>query len=295
MTKLTINEKIMIEGHDSKGDQLKFRHNDRWFKVDRMGYEGLAEAVVSNILQKSNIENFVPYKEELIEYNDRVYHGCSSPDFKPDEMDIVTADKLLRANYGKGTLDVCRQDSLEDTISCFVQTISKLTKISEEEMGKYLTSMLELDALVLNEDRHFNNIAFLRYNGMYMPAPLFDHGASLLSDTTYFHLNRDTEDLIRRVDVKPFCKSFEKQVQAVENLFGKQLQLDIENIWECIPEDSVYPLEIRERVEDVLEIQREKYSELFVSEPTLEEVIEKARKDAERAGQEKAVERGWER
>lgn len=40
---------------------------------------------------------------------------------------------------------------------------------------------------------------------------------------------------------------------------------------------------------------RKKYPELFVSEPILEDVIEKARKNAEKAGQEKAVERGWER
>ena len=44
-----------------------------------------------------------------------------------------------------------------------------------------------------------------------------------------------------------------------------------------------------------MEIQKEKYPELFVSESTLEEVIEKARKDAEKARQEKVVEREWER
>lgn len=36
-------------GHTSKGDQLKWKIDDRWYKADYMGYEGLSEVLVSDL------------------------------------------------------------------------------------------------------------------------------------------------------------------------------------------------------------------------------------------------------
>ena len=36
-----------IQGHTSKGDQPKWRRGSLWYKADHMGYEALAEVVVS--------------------------------------------------------------------------------------------------------------------------------------------------------------------------------------------------------------------------------------------------------
>lgn len=38
-------------GHTSKGDQRKWKVGDRWYKVDYMGYESLAEVLVSHFLE----------------------------------------------------------------------------------------------------------------------------------------------------------------------------------------------------------------------------------------------------
>ena len=40
----------------SKGNQEKWLENDRWYKLDLFGYEGVAETVTSQLLQQSNIE-----------------------------------------------------------------------------------------------------------------------------------------------------------------------------------------------------------------------------------------------
>ena len=37
-------------GHTSKGDQRKWKVGDRWYKADYMGYESLAEVLVSHFL-----------------------------------------------------------------------------------------------------------------------------------------------------------------------------------------------------------------------------------------------------
>lgn len=53
-----------------------------------------------------------------------------------------------------------------------------------KEFVRALNDMLVLDALILNTDRHFGNFGFLidnRTNSIAAPAPLFDHGNSLLN------------------------------------------------------------------------------------------------------------------
>lgn len=39
-------------GHTSKGDQLKWKIDDRWYKADYMGYEGLSQVLVSDLCRR---------------------------------------------------------------------------------------------------------------------------------------------------------------------------------------------------------------------------------------------------
>lgn len=51
--------------HTSKGNQLKWKCDRYWYKADHMGYEGLAETIVSALLTKST----VPYPFVVYEYS----------------------------------------------------------------------------------------------------------------------------------------------------------------------------------------------------------------------------------
>ena len=56
-------------GHTSKGDQLKWKIDDRWYKADYMGYEGLSQVLVSDLLQKSTCPfPFVEYDAGLFQF-----------------------------------------------------------------------------------------------------------------------------------------------------------------------------------------------------------------------------------
>ena len=44
-------------GHTSKGDQRKWEIDGIWYKADYMGYESLAEVLVSRLLKKSSLQN----------------------------------------------------------------------------------------------------------------------------------------------------------------------------------------------------------------------------------------------
>lgn len=74
--------------HTSKGDQLKWKIGNIWYKSDYMGYEGLSETLVSHLLQKSTLSHpFVLYQPVRIAYRGTLRSGCSSPDFlKANQM-----------------------------------------------------------------------------------------------------------------------------------------------------------------------------------------------------------------
>ena len=81
-----------------------------------------------------------------------------------------------------------------------------------------LTKTLAFDALILNEDRHTNNLLFLYHFKLdtWKLAPLFDHGLSLLSDVKDYPLGVDINILKRKVKAKPFNTNFKKQLALYE-------------------------------------------------------------------------------
>ena len=61
---------INLDGYDlidtkatsSKGNQQKWLVDNLWYKADHMGYEALCEVVISKLLQKSNVNDYVIYQ-----------------------------------------------------------------------------------------------------------------------------------------------------------------------------------------------------------------------------------------
>ena len=57
-------------GHSSKGNQFKWPADGGWYKADHMGYESLAEIVVSRLLQQSEMAYpHVLYEPAVIHYD----------------------------------------------------------------------------------------------------------------------------------------------------------------------------------------------------------------------------------
>lgn len=66
-------------GHTSKGDQRKWEIDGIWYKADYMGYESLAEVLVSRLLKKSSLKYaFVTYDLTKIEYNNSSINRASA-------------------------------------------------------------------------------------------------------------------------------------------------------------------------------------------------------------------------
>ena len=102
--------------------------------------------------------------------------------------------------------------------------------------------------------------------GEFTYCPIFDQGAGLLSDTTMdYPLGGDTVDYLQETKAKTFCDSFDDQLDISEKLYGRQLKFFFtkKDVKELLDAATIYPEEVRKRVEDVIYLQMEKYGYLF--------------------------------
>lgn len=254
----------------SKGNQLKFSVDNKWYKADFLGYEGAAEYFVSEMLSNTNIDSFVRYELTTIEYNGNTYNGCVSDDFL-NKNAIMTSERLFKLYKNCSVESLLNGKSLTDKIQLFVDEVQSITGLSN--FGEYVTTLLELDRLILNEDRHFRNIAVIKTDSSFEYCPIFDNGAALLSDLREdYPLERSVYGLIPTVKSKPFTTDFEKQVIAAEKLYGRQFVItdrDMNYAYEHIAE--FYGDTISTRIKNVYEHQMYLNKEYVMSNDTFSE------------------------
>lgn len=267
---INMDEYLLYEtqGHSSKGNQLKWKHNDYWYKADHMGYEGLAEIIISRLLHFSNVTGYVEYEPAQIQYKGKVYSGCKSRNFLPEGEELITVDRLFRQYTGLNlAAELARIPSVKERIVYLVENVKEITRI--QDIGQYITMTLEMDAFFLNEDRHTNNIAVI-YNAAssnYQLSPYFDNGLALFADTnTDFTLVKSIEECLGLICAKPFSRDFDEQADEAVSLFGRQLKLNfsIDDVnKELCKYKNIYNNQILERVEKTLRNQMRKYQYLF--------------------------------
>lgn len=88
---------IDTKSASSKGNQQKWLVNDFWYKADHMGYEGLCEVIVSELLKKSNVTDFAEYFPIKIEFAGRKLNGCYSKNFR-QKMKALSRLSICQSN-----------------------------------------------------------------------------------------------------------------------------------------------------------------------------------------------------
>lgn len=252
----------------SKGNQLKWYRDDIWYKADYTGYEGLVEYTVSKLLKLSSLKQneICLYATIDIQYKRKNMLGCSSQNFLPNNWQLITLERLFNNSFSKSlSKTMYSLTSYEERIQYLVNRIIGLTGLTD--FGSYMSKLITIDAFFLNEDRHTHNIAvLLDDSGNFHYCPIFDNGASLLSDTTLdYPLGEDIFTLIHEVKSKTFCRNFDEQLDIIEKLYGEQIKFHFtkQDIMNVIEEESLYPKEIKNRVMDILFYQYDKYHYLF--------------------------------
>lgn len=102
--------------------------------------------------------------------------------------------------------------------------------------------------------------------GQFRLCPIFDNGAALLADTRLdYPLSGDWQMQMERVQAKTVSTDFDRQLNAAESLYGRQLWFTFgrKEVEAVLSEASVYGMPERQRVEDLLRCQMRKYAYLF--------------------------------
>lgn len=252
----------------SKGNQLKWKNESVWYKADYTGYEGLAEYMISHLLEKSTLADgeYVLYDIEQIKYKDITYMGVKSNDFLKDGWQIITLERLFQNFFGQSLYSaVYKIEDRAKRLSFLVEQVERITGL--EGFGKYMNILLTIDAMFLNEDRHTHNIAVLMDGeGNFTYCPIFDNGAGLLADTKQdYPLNGDIYEQIEQVKAKTICREFDEQLIVSRDLYGVNLTFCFtkKDVRDLLEEVIGYSEEEKKRVEKIIYLQMQKYPYLF--------------------------------
>lgn len=163
-----------------------------------IGHECINEIIVDRLLTLLGVEHL---SYELvnadIEIENKIYNTylCSSMDFKEKGESKIALDNYYMVNAIKGEshYDFCKRLNWQ----------------------RYIDTMIAVDYIILNRDRHGANIEVLRNarRHTFRIAPLFDHGLSLL----YSCLN-DDEAVKFDIHEDKRCQNFIGGYSCFENL-----------------------------------------------------------------------------
>lgn len=217
-----ISEKYtIIDKGTSEGTQVKYKKGKYWYKLDHDGREGLCEYLASKLLTFTDLKqsDYILYEQGMI--NGKC--GCRSKDYLTPGENFVTFYRLYFNEYGKNLADVLSQmDGMEERIEYTCSFVYKLTGL---DIHNYLSKIFTLDRIILNEDRHVNNLALIDNDNGFRVAPIFDNGRSLLTANVSVNWNRSMSENVKRVVAKPFSGSHE----AMFKYFGEGFNLDYMN------------------------------------------------------------------
>lgn len=212
------DSKSFLAQSSSKGNQTKWVYSGKFLKADSMGYESISEVVSSELEAQIQGCNYVDYSLCKIIADGKMHSGCESDIFLKDGEEVYSFYRVLEAYYA--TVDAMNRDlkkfNGKDLLYRVVDVCSEVTNLGKSDILGYLSTVLKVDALILNEDRHLNNLGFI-YDGVnFKLCPIYDNGLSLLSDTVDYPM--PSTIYIRKVKAQPFSRDFEKQAGYITEI-----------------------------------------------------------------------------
>lgn len=276
MSTIEISKDYIVTGaeYSSLGSQMKWKQDGYWYKADMLGFESLAEAVVSHLLKRSNIGEFAVYEPVTISYDGQQYRGCRSLEFKKENEELISLERLAKSYTSFGLAQMLeRITDVEERILYTVELVENLTGL--DDFGVYLTSLLELDTFFLNVGRHTGNIMLLYDTKQkeYRFAPVFDMAQALFSDTkNVCPPEKGMVECYHAVTARPFSGNFDEQLKTANELYGKHLKFDfsaneminsVRDVLNGMQNGCSYHGAEKRRIGEIIRFQAKKYQYMF--------------------------------
>lgn len=171
----------------SRGSQPNFVTDKLFFKKDQVGYEGLTEEFVSQFANTC-IQGIDVVKYKVCQFEqDGILkgNGCVCENFLVEtdavELPLIA---LLRTKYSD--IQIANMTELS--------VVQAITSTIDLKFIPWIYSILLLDLITLNDDRHYYNISFKITNNIITRAPVFDNGAALYSNEGVYSYKLSTQD-----------------------------------------------------------------------------------------------------
>ena len=193
----------------SKGNQVKWFKDNYFIKQDTMGYESIAEVIAYIFAKCTNIKS-IPYN--LCVINNEIC-GCYSKNLLKNGESLITLNRIINT----GDRSIFNHYGTYKFVEEVINLCSKVLGIDRYRLELYFSYMCKFDAIILNEDRHLNNIAFIKSGNNYKLCPLFDNGLSLLSNEVWYKMGISVLELIGKVKSVTFSSSFDEQCAYFSN------------------------------------------------------------------------------
>jgi hypothetical protein len=181
MKSYSIDKRFMYTGRSiSKGAQEKYLCEGYYYKIDKEGNEGLVEYLVSLVLGNSTLSENEYVKYEMCKINGK--NGCRAKNFLEENEEFITMSLLYQKWTGNTNLSdkLAAQQDAGKRLQ-YLMNLVKQVGINVEKFKYYLQTVMQLDLLTENVDRHSYNYGVI-YNSSkasFRLAPIFDNGQAL--------------------------------------------------------------------------------------------------------------------
>lgn len=200
----------LMSSSSSKGNQPKWYNTktDEFVK-QQLIYQGICwrdyavEVFASDVCTESGIGGIV--QQKAVELSNG-YMGCCSKNFcKTPDGKFVPLRKFVDEDYVISLFGWSKK-----IFDYFISVASEYGI----DWNSYLSKMIILDYLFGNEDRHLNNLGFIRNADSIVEAPLFDFGLGLFEHDKRYQ-SKSLYRVLPMMEGKPFASDLEAAVNMI--------------------------------------------------------------------------------
>lgn len=235
-------------GGSSKGCMPKYCIGNVWYKEDSVGYESLAEVLSYRAASLTNaITPLIRYELVLLQYaNKSLHRGCKSISYLNEGDTEITLRRIIERIF---------KHKIVSESDYFLEAIRILQEHYGQTVVDQLSCLFQLDRVLINSDRHMNNI-ILRNSREIVS---FDYGDALGADITYeFPESLTAHECISISRAKPTLKTHDEQCELLKEFSSFELSIQtscmkVSDLRASVDESALT------RMCDIIRLQFEKY------------------------------------